>query len=173
MDLTQRHVALEFVHGERPFYSVAQMHAAVGNEVSDDTVRSRLQELEERGVLQRQRVNNGDVYWLNHDESEWPIPNDVEVEPKREELTVSEWRRKPHVRVAAGSVLLTIIGTAITLVGVFQIGGYYQLPIAASELLTYGLSAGLLSYFGFMLAVVVWIFDIPEITEFSFSNRFN
>jgi hypothetical protein len=29
-ELTQKHVALEFVHGDRPFYNVAQMHPRSG-----------------------------------------------------------------------------------------------------------------------------------------------
>lgn len=165
MDLTQRHVALEFVHGDRPFYNVAQMHAALGSDVTSDTVRSRMDELHERDVLVRQQLNNGNVYWLNNDESDWPIPPDVEVEPKTEELTVSEWRQKPYVQIAAGSVLLAIVGTAITLAGTFQAGGYYQLPVSANSIIAFGLTAGITSYFGLFLAGVIWVFDVPELKD--------
>lgn len=171
-DLTQRHVALELVYGDRPFYNVTQMHAALGSDVSDDTVRSRMKELHERGVLVRQKINNGGIYWLDREESDWPIPPDVDVEPKRDELTVSEWRQKPYVRVAAGSIVLAILGTAVTLVGTFQIGGYYQLPMAASDVIAIGLSAGLVSYLGLFLAVLVWVFDVPDLESNSFSNLF-
>ncbi|WP_430639398.1 hypothetical protein [Haloferax volcanii] len=165
MELTQRHVALEFVHGDRPFYSVAQMHAALGSDVSSDTVRSRMDELEEREVLKSEQVNNGSVYWLIGDTSEWPIPPDVGVEPKQEEMTISEWRHQLHVQIAAISILTAIIGTAITLTGTFQAGGYYQLPISTDELLAYGLTAGLFSYFGLFFAGLVWILDLPGIDE--------
>lgn len=165
MELTQRHVALEFVHGDRPFYSVAQMHAALGSDVSSDTVRSRMDELEEREVLKSEQVNNGSIYWLIGDTSEWPIPPDVEVEPKQEEITISEWRQQVHVQIAAISILTAIIGTAITLTGTFQAGGYYQLPIRTDELLAYGLTAGLFSYFGLFFAGLIWILDLPSIDE--------
>jgi len=165
MDLTQRHVALEFVHGDRPFYNVAQMHAALGSDVSSDTVRSRMDELHERDVLVRQQLNNGNVYWLNRNESDWPIPPDVDVEPEREELTVSEWRQKSYVRIAAGSVLLAVVGTAITLTGTFQAGGYYQLPFTTDNIIAFGLTAGIFSYFGLFLAGVVWVFDLPDFDD--------
>jgi hypothetical protein len=161
MELTQRHVALEFVHGERPFYSVAQMHAALGSDVSPDTVRSRMDELEERDVLKSERVNNGSVYWLIDADSKWPIPPDVDVEPTQEEMTISQWRQQPHVQIAAISILTAIIGTAITLTGTFQAGGYYQLPMNTDEILAYGL----FSYFGLFFAGLVWILDLPSAGE--------
>jgi hypothetical protein len=164
-ELQQWDVALEFVQGERPFYNVAQMHAALGQEVSDDTVRSRMDELHERDVLSRRKMNNGNIYWLDRDESDWPIPPDVEVEPEREEPTITEWRQKPSVQVAAGSVLLAILGTAVTLIGTFQIGGYYQLPFSASNIIATGLAAGIFSYLGLFVAGLLWIFDIPDIDE--------
>lgn len=162
-DLTQRNVALEFVHGDRPYYNVTKMQAAVGSEVSTDTVRARLEELHERDILKRERINNGDIYWLDCEESDWPVPRDVEVEPEQTEPTISEWRQRDYVQVAALSVTLAVIGTAITLIGTFQAGEYYQLPIATGDILAVGLSIGLMSYFGLFLAGLVWIFDLPNI----------
>ncbi|ELZ42131.1 hypothetical protein C463_11162 [Halorubrum californiense DSM 19288] len=158
-DLTQKRVAEEFVFGDRPFYSVSQMHAALGGSASDDTVRTRLEELNERDVLRLQEINNGKIYWVNRPESTWPIPPDVEVEPKSSETSLSEWRNQTHVQTAAVSILAAILGTAITLVGVFQIGGYYQLPISGNDLITYGLSAALVSYVGMIASGAMWIFN--------------
>ena len=158
-DLTQRNVALIFVHGERPYYNVKKMHAAVGSDVSFDTVRARLEELHERDILKREKVNNGNIYWLDREESDWPVPPDVEVEPERTEPTVTEWRQRRYVQVAALSVTLAIIGTAITLIGSFQAGEYLQLPLATSDILAVGLTIGMLSYLGLILAGLVWIFD--------------
>lgn len=165
LDLTQGHVALEFVHGDRSFYNVAQMHAALGRDVSTDTVRARLDELHERDVLSRQQVNNGNIYWLNQPESDWPIPPDVEVEPERDELTVNEWRQRGDVQIAAGSVFLAIAGTAITLIGTFQSAGHYQLPVAPAEVIAVGLTAGIMSYLGLFFAGLFWIFDVPSLYE--------
>lgn len=170
-DLTQRHVALEFVHGDRPFYNVTQMDAALGSDVSGDTVRNRLDELHERDVLVRQKINNGNVYWLKQEDSDWPIPPDVDVEPERSEPTVSEWRQEPYVKCAAASILLAIVGTAITLAGVFQSVGYYNLPVPASDIIGYGLSAGILSYIGLFLAGVVWVLDIQNLHVDSLSDQ--
>jgi len=165
LELTQGHVALEFVHGDRPFYNVAQMHAALGRDVSTDTVRARLDELHERDVLSRQQVNNGNIYWLNQPESDWPLPPDVEVEPERDELTVNEWRQRPDVQTAAGSVFLAIAGTAVTLIGTFQSAGYYQLPVSATDIIAAGLTAGIMSYLGLFFAGLFWIFDTPDLDE--------
>lgn len=165
LELTQGHVALEFVHGDRSFYNVAQMHAALGRDVSTDTVRARLDELNERDVLSRQQVNNGNIYWLNQSESDWPIPPDVEVEPERDELTVNEWRQRPDVQTAAGSVFLAIAGTAVTLIGTFQSAGYYQLLVSATDVIAVGLTAGIMSYLGLFFAGLFWIFDTPDLDE--------
>lgn len=165
-DLTQRHVATEFVHGDRPYYNKTKMHAAVGNEVSPDTVKSRLEELDEREVLESEQINNGTIYWLNDDRSNWPIPTDTEVspiEPEDSELTISEWRQKLYVQTASVSLILAIVGTAITLLGTFQTTGAYSLPFAASEIIGQGLSLGIFSYIGLLLAGVLWIFDVEEL----------
>ncbi|GAA0647033.1 hypothetical protein [Salarchaeum japonicum] len=162
--LTQRGVVKEFLRDARPFYSITRLQAEIKKEVSKDTVRSRAGELHERGVLGHEEINNGDVYWLKHPKSEWPIPPDVEVEPKRNKLTVEEWQKRPYVRFAAGSVFLAIIGTAVTLVGTFQTTGAYQLPFSASNLIAAGLSAGIISYIGLFVSGLVWL--LPESVDY-------
>lgn len=158
-DLTQRAVATEFDQGDWPFYNVTKMRAALGDEVSRDTVQKRMNELVERDVLVKKQINNGDIYWLDKDESDWPIPPDVEVKPKRTEPTLSEWRQRDYVRVAAFSVALAIVGTAIVLIGTFQAGGFYQLPINTDDILAVGLTAGIVSYFGLLMAGLIWILE--------------
>lgn len=167
-DLTQRRVAEEFVHGGRPYYNKTKMHAEVGNGVSPDTVYSRLEELDEREVLNSETINNGDIFWLNEEDSDWPIPSDVEitpVEPQETETTLSEWRQKVYVQIAAVSVAFAVVGTAITLVGTFETGGAYSLPIDASTIIASGLSMGIFSYFGLLFAGVLWVFDFNELPE--------
>lgn len=169
MKLTQRHVASVFVHGDRPYYDITKMHAEVGSEVSRDTVGNRMEELHHRDVLAREKINNGDVYWLDREKSQWPIPPDLE-DPEPGEMAVSEWKGQPHVQLAAGSVLFAIVGTAIILLGTFQAAGRYELPIGASEVIATGLSLGLLSYLGLFVAGLVWIFDLPDYDEFTWSE---
>lgn len=170
-DLTQRAVALEFCHGDRPYYNVTKMHAAIGNEVSRDTVQERMKELVEREVLVKKQLNNGDIYWLNREESDWPIPPDVEVEPERTEPTISEWKQRDYVRVAAISVSLAIVGTAIVLIGTFQAGGFYELPFNSSDILASGLSLGIISYLGLLISGLIWIFNSPESSQNSQQNN--
>jgi len=161
-DLTQRSVAREFVHGSRPYYNVTKMRAALGGDVSRDTVRSRMEELYQRDVLEREEVNNGDIYWLDQDVSRWPVPSDVEVQPENNELTVSEWRRQGHIRVAGLSVMVAILGTAVTLIGTFGSGAAYDLPGDPVTVIATGLAAGMLSYVGLFFAGVIWILDISS-----------
>lgn len=163
MDLTQRHVALEFVHGDRPFYNVAKMHAALGSSVSTDTVRARMEEMHERDLLHREKMNNGNIYWLRSNDSDWPIPPDVEVEPVRTEPTISEWRERDYVQWAAFSIVLALMGTAVTLIGTFEAGGYYDVPGSANDIIAAGLSVIILSYFGLFLAGLIWIFDVETL----------
>lgn len=158
-DLTQRAVAIEFHQGDWPFYNVTKMRAALGGEVSRDTVQKRMNELVERDVLIKKQINNGDIYWLDREESDWPIPPDVEVEPERTEPTISEWRQRDYVRVAAFSVALAIVGTAIVLIGTFQAGGFYQLPLRTDDILAVGLTAGIVSYFGLLMAGLIWVLE--------------
>jgi hypothetical protein len=167
-ELTQRRVAEQFVHGERPFYNKTKMHAEVGNRVSPDTVYSRMEELSEREVLDSETLNNGDIFWIDQNDSDWPIPPDVEVkpvEPADKEITLSEWRQQFHIQTAAVSVTVAIIGTAITLVGTFQTGGLYSLPIRASAIIALGLTLGIISYFGLLFAGITWIFEIEELPD--------
>lgn len=55
------------------------------------------------------------------------------------------------------------LGTAVTLFGTFQIGGYYTTPWEANEIIAVGLSAGILSYSGLFIAGLLWIFDVDEL----------
>lgn len=161
--ITQYQVAKEFSKKNRPYYNVSRMHAALGGTVSTDTVQSRMDELVERDVLKSEQVNNGFVYWLNHEDSEWPIPPDVEVEPDRTEPTVSEWKNHGHVQLAGLSLVIVVIGTAVTLLGTFQAGGYYTTPWGASDIIAVGLSAVIMSYLGLFVAGLLWMFDIDEL----------
>jgi len=161
--VTQYAVAQEFFKRDRPYYNVSRMHAALGGGPSKDTVQSRLDELVERDVLKSEKVNNGFIYWVNTDDSEWPIPPDVEVEPERTEPTIGEWKNYGYVQLSAFALFIAVIGTAITLIGTFQTGGYYTTPWGASDIIAIGLSAGIVSYFGLFLAGLLWIFDIDEL----------
>jgi hypothetical protein len=163
--LTQYQVAKQFVDSDRPYYNVSRMHAALDGDTHSDTVKARMNELVNKDVLKSEQVNSGNVYWVNHDDSSWPIPPDVEVQPKRTEPTVSEWKKYEYVRVAAFSLFLAVVGTAVTLIGTFQAGGYYSTPFLTENIIAIGLSSGVMSYFGLFISGLLWVFDIDELPE--------
>lgn len=163
-DLPQRHVAAEFVHGDRPYYSVSQMHAALGSDVGQETVAARLAELVERGVLATETVNDGAIYWLENEASEWPIPPDVAVESTADAVTLAEWREQLHVRIAAAAVLIAITGTAITLVGAFQAAGRVGLPVDANVVIGLGVAGLVLGLIVLVYAGVFWVYESPAVT---------
>lgn len=155
--ITQRGVALEFVHGDRPYYSNTQMHAALSNIGAKETVGSRMSELCERGVLKKETVNTGSVYWLDREDSEWPLPPDVEVEPKREEPTVQEWIRRPYALVGVLSILASLLGSMVLIIGVLQSSGSFQSPLSVTRILTYGITMGMMSVSGIALSFIMWL----------------
>ena len=89
--LQQRPVVKVFLESERPYLTRRQVQTRLKGTHSRGTVIDRLSELCEVGVLDHEDLKGGGVYWLNNKTSDWPIPPDVKVEPKREEMTVSEF----------------------------------------------------------------------------------
>ncbi|WMT10303.1 hypothetical protein NP511_22165 (plasmid) [Natrinema thermotolerans] len=78
--LQQHHVAEVLVHEERPYYTIRRIKAELDGNFDRETIRDRLREMEELGVIGQESVNNGTIYWLDREESDWPIPPDVRVE---------------------------------------------------------------------------------------------
>lgn len=156
-DLQQGHVAEVMYHGNRPYYSLRHMVVGLDHNFSRDTIRTRLDEMTEADVLKKEVVNNGDIWWINHPKSKWPIPSDVQVSSVPEEATVSEFFSQPHIFTAV-ICILTAAGSGVILwIGTLQSAGSISLPFAASEILALGLSVILVSYLGILLAVVMWI----------------
>lgn len=157
-DLNQYHVAAEFVRGDRPYYNKKKMSAAVGNNVSRETVKHRLDELYELDVLNREEINNGHIYWLNREGSYWPIPKNVDPAPASGK-TVDEWKKEPYVQLGAIALLVLLIGTGTVLVGTFELAETYTLPVGGARLVTIGLALGLTSYILLVAAGVSWAFS--------------
>ncbi|WP_435359515.1 hypothetical protein [Haloarchaeobius sp. DFWS5] len=110
LSLQYRPVVEVFVENDRPFFTRRQVEAELDEEFTKDTVKARLDELCEDQILKIDRTSAGDLYWLNNEESDWPVPGDVVVEAKNDELTVSEFFDKDSVGYAAlgvGSILIS------------------------------------------------------------------
>jgi hypothetical protein len=73
--LTQQHIIESMYRADRPFFSLQQIQQQIKPDVSKVTVRSRLDELEERGIIATETFDNSlTLYYINHPDSEWPLP---------------------------------------------------------------------------------------------------
>jgi hypothetical protein len=75
--LTQRHVIETMHQADRPFFSIQQIQQRIKPDVSKVTVRNRLDELEELGIVATETFTDSlTLYYINHPGSEWPLsPN--------------------------------------------------------------------------------------------------
>ena len=72
--LTQRHVIETMHQSDRPFFSLQQIQQQIKPDVSKVTVRNRLDELEERGIIATETLADSlTLYYINHPESAWPL----------------------------------------------------------------------------------------------------
>ncbi len=72
--LTQQHIIESMYRADRPFFSLQQIQQRIKPDVSKVTVRNRLDELEERGIIATETFDNSlTLYYINHPESEWPL----------------------------------------------------------------------------------------------------
>jgi Fe2+ or Zn2+ uptake regulation protein len=72
--LTQQHVIESMCRADRPFFSLQQIQQRIKPDVSKVTVRNRLDELEERGIIATETFDNSlTLYYVDHPESEWPL----------------------------------------------------------------------------------------------------
>lgn len=158
-ELLPAEVAVMMHEDERPIWTASQMHAELNTGHNVETVREKLNDLDEVNVCNSMRANNGRIYWWNDERSNWPIPSDVIVEGQQE-LTVAELLSPWYGKVG----LVGLFGPAIAglplLVGVFAIGGTISTPISGTELLSHGLIAIVFSYllliYAGFLGIIQW-----------------
>jgi hypothetical protein len=144
-ELLPAQVAEVMYNYDRPIWTATQMEAELDTDHKTETVRNKLNKLDEIDIINSAQANNGRIYWWDDSRSEWPIPPDVIIDGQKE-LTVSELIGPWYAKVG----LLGLIGPTVAgvplLLGIFQIAGTVQLPISGSILLTLGLSIILFSY---------------------------
>lgn len=139
----------------RPFFSLRQLKSHFDSHKK--TVESRLNEMVELGVLDTKEMNNGSYWWIDWEESDYPIPPDVEVHEVVDEETVTEFFSKVHIQVGTLGLLIAVMGGAVVWLGVFQNLGGAPLPVPASELLNIGLLAQGVAYLFLLTAIVLWM----------------
>jgi hypothetical protein len=144
-ELLPAEVALTMYENDRPIWTASQMQSELTTGHGKETVRDKLNTLDEVEVCESMPANNGRIYWWNDDRSEWPIPPDVVVEGQQE-LTVAELLDPWYSKLA----LIGLLGPAFAglplLVGIFAIGGTISIPVSGTELLSIGMIAIVLSY---------------------------
>jgi DNA-binding HxlR family transcriptional regulator len=115
--LTRRHVVETMYRADRPFFSLQQIQQQIKPDVSKVTVRNRLTELEEHGVVTTESFADSlTLYYLNHPESEWPLSPEGKQALTADETTpthpLREFLDHPRVRSIFREELLRSIGWA-------------------------------------------------------------
>jgi hypothetical protein len=159
-ELLPAEVALTMYENDRPIWTASQMQSELDTDHGKETVRTKLNALDEVDVCESMPANNGRIYWWNDDRSDWPIPPDVIVEGKQE-LTVDELLDPWYSKLG----LIGLFGPAIAgiplLVGIFAIGGTISIPVSGTELLSIGMIAIVLSYiflaYAGLIGIAQWV----------------
>lgn len=155
-EVQNRHFLEVFAESERPFLSRSYVQDQVG--LSGEATRLRLGTLVERGLLGTTEIAGANVYWLNHPESKWPMPPDVEVTATQDALTVDELLDQTWVHFGLTGGVITLLGSS--LIGMFTVLAVYSvsLPVIQKEnLLVWGIAALLMSFILFGISLVLWL----------------
>ena len=115
--LTQRHVVETMHQADRPFFSLQQIQQRIKPDVSKVTVRDRLDELEEHGIVATESfADTLTLYYIDHPESEWPLSPEGMRALNREstgtENPLREFVQHPQVRLILREELLRSIAWA-------------------------------------------------------------
>lgn len=115
--LTQEHVVETMHRADRPFFSLQQIQDRIKPDVSKVTLRNRLDELADNGIVATETFPDSlTLYYLDHPESEWPLSpageralNDDTTE---DTSPLREFWQHPRVRSVLREELLRSIGWA-------------------------------------------------------------
>lgn len=112
--LTQQHVIESIYQADRPFFSLQQIQQRIKPDVSKVTVRNRLDELEEQGIIATETFDSSlTVYYINHPESDWPLPPEGKQVLNRESAETTdplrEFLQHPRVHLILREELLRSI----------------------------------------------------------------
>jgi len=144
-ELLPANVALIMYQNDRPIWTPSQMQSELSTGHGKETVRKKLNKLDELDICKSMPANNGRIYWWNDDRSDWPIPTDVVVEGQQK-LTVEELVNPWYTKVG----LVGLVGPALAgiplLIAVFVLDGAISFPVSGSELLSWGMIMIFLSY---------------------------
>ncbi|QSG02785.1 hypothetical protein [Natranaeroarchaeum sulfidigenes] len=115
--LTQQHVIETMYQSDRPFYSLQQIQQRIKPDVSKVTVRNRLDDLEEHGIVATETFADSlTLYYIDHPESEWPVSPEgkraLNEESEEKANSLKEFLQHSRVRLILREELLRSIGWA-------------------------------------------------------------
>lgn len=115
--LTQEHVVETMYRADRPFFSLQQIQDRIKPDVSKVTVRNRLDELADNGIVATEEFPDSlTLYYLNHPESEWPLSpageRALDGDGGEDTSPLREFLQDPRVRSVLREELLRSIGWA-------------------------------------------------------------
>ncbi|MFC7172450.1 hypothetical protein ACFQL0_01795 [Haloplanus litoreus] len=113
---------------DRPIWTASQMQAELDTGHGKETVRNKLNTLEEIGICASMRANGGRIYWWDDERSDWPLPPDVAVEG-REGPTLAEVLDPWYAKVGLIGLLSPAVAGVPIVAGVLAVGGALSLPI--------------------------------------------
>lgn len=130
-EVQDRHIVQVFLNADRPYLSRRQVEGEIG--LSDQGTQNRLDDLEERGILASEAAGGGRIYWIKSEKSAWPIPPDVDVEPVRDDLTVSELLDRQPIQFAMVGILLMISGALLTTLFTLALAYNVEVPLVQTQ----------------------------------------
>lgn len=160
-ELLPAEVAVTMYEHSRPIWTASQIHSELDTDHRTETVRDKLNTLDEVDVCESMPANNGRIYWWNDDRSDWPIPPDVAVDGQQE-LTVTELLDPWYAKLGVIGLLGPAVAGLPLLVGIFVIAGTISIPVSGTELLSFGMIAILLSYL--LLAYAALLSVVQRVT---------
>jgi hypothetical protein len=139
-EVQDRHIVEVFVDSDRPYLSRKQVQQEI--DLSSQGTRGRLEALEEQGVLDSDVAGGGRLYWIADERSGWPIPPDVDVEPTRDEETVTEFVSRFPVQVTGLGLALMLLGAVLTTLFTLALAYEVTVPVVGtSQLLVWAIGA--------------------------------
>ena len=135
--LTDKHVVETMHEADRPLFSVQQIRDRVKPDVSKVTVRNRLRDLEECGIVATETYSDSlTLFYIDHPESDWPLSPEgkqaLNGQSASTENPLREFLQHPQVHEILREELLRSIGWAgLSLFGwAILVSSSSQLPAA-------------------------------------------
>jgi hypothetical protein len=157
-DPSQLDIARVMYDSDRAFWCLTKLRARLDG-CSRGTVQNRLDGMEAADAIRSEKIAGAMLWWLNDPRSNWPIPPDYDPE-LNSETTIQDLRGRFDVSIVAWAVALAVISPAVVLIGVFEGTVGYPLPLAANEVIAYGLFGSMTSYFMLLMAGVIYFADL-------------